>query len=180
MFTNKARVLVIIVFLLLMGFFAYQHSYELVGVVLLFVILLVWGYFKEGPIILAAKYFHKKEYAKAESLLRQIANPNLLSKKRRGFYEFILGGICMQKRDFEEAEQHYELAAQYPLRTVNDHVAALVHVANISIRNGKYEKAEAYLQLAKDKEEQVTAKMKSVISQIEEVLKKHHKEDSRG
>ena len=177
MFTNKARILVIIVFLLLMGFFAYQHSYELVGVVLLFIILLIWGYFKEGPIILAAKYFHKKEYAKAESLLRQIANPNLLSKKRRGFYEFILGGICMQKQDFEEAEQHYELAAQYPLRTVNDHVAALVHVANISIRNGKYEKAEAYLQLAKDKEEQVTAKMKSVISQIEEVLKKHHREN---
>jgi hypothetical protein len=35
-----------------------------------------------------------------------------------------MGGICMQKQDFEEAEQHYELAAQYPLRTVNDHVAA--------------------------------------------------------
>jgi Tfp pilus assembly protein PilF len=84
-----------------------------------------------------------------------------------------LGGICMQKQDFEEAEQHYELAAQYPLRTVNDHVAALVHVANISIRNGKYDKATAYLQMAKEKEGQITAKMKSVIAQIEDVLKKH-------
>ncbi|MES2278905.1 MAG: tetratricopeptide repeat protein [Bacteroidota bacterium] len=173
MFTNKARLFVIGVFLLMAAFFVYQRTYELVGVVAVFIGLLVWGYFKEGPIILAAKHFHKKNYATAEALLRQIKNPQWLSKKRRGFYEFILGGICMQKQDFEEAEQHYELAAQYPLRTVNDHVAALVHVANISIRNGKYDKATTYLQLAKEKEEQVTAKMKSVIAQIEDVLKKH-------
>lgn len=172
MFTNKARLVVIAMFLVLGAVFACKHTYELVGVVAVFIGLLIWGYFKEGPIILAAKHFHKKNYDTAEALLRQIKNPGLLSKKRRGFYEFILGGICMQKQDFEEAEQHYEIAAQYPLRTVNDHVAALVHVANISIRNGKYDKAAAYLQLAKDKEGQVTAKMKSVIAQIEEVLNK--------
>ena len=154
-------------------FFIYRHTYELAAVTFLFIGLLIWGYFKEGPIILAAKYFHKKDYVKAENLLREINNPQWLGKKRRGFYEFIMGGICMQKHDFEEAEQHYELAAQYPLRTVNDHVAALVHVANISIRNGKYDKAATYLQMAKEKEGQVTAKMKSVIAQIEDVLDKH-------
>lgn len=173
MFTNKARILVAVVFLFLLIFFVYQHTYELAGVALVFIVLLIWGYFKEGPIILAAKHFHKKDYEKAEALLLQIRNPQWLSKKRRGFYEFLMGGICMQKHDFEDAELHYELAAQYPLRTINDHVAALVHVANISIRNGKYDKAAAYLQLAKEKEEQVTAKMKSVIAQIEEVLNKH-------
>jgi tetratricopeptide (TPR) repeat protein len=173
MFTNRVRLLVISVFLVLLVFFIYQHAYEFAAVVTLFVGLLVWGYFKEGPIILAAKFFHQKQYAKAEALLKQISNPKWLSKKRRGFYEFIMGGICMQKQDFEAAEYHYEQAAQFPLRTVNDHVAALVHVANISIRNGKYDKAAIYLQMAKDKEAQVTAKMKSVISQIEEVLQKH-------
>lgn len=173
MFTNKARLLVALVFVALLLFFVYQHTYELAAVALLFIILLIWGYFKEGPIILAAKYFHNKNYDKAEGLLNQIGNPQWLSKKRRGFYEFIMGGICMQKQDFEAAEQHYELAAQYPLRTINDHVAALVHVANISIRNGKYDKAKAYLQLANDKKEQVTAKMKSVIEKIEDELKKH-------
>lgn len=175
MFTNGARFLVAGVFVLMLGFFIYQHSYELAAVTLLFIILLVWGYFKEGPIILAAKHFHKKNYSRAEALLTQIRNPQWLSKKRRGFYEFIMGGICMQKQDFEAAGQHYELAAKYPLRTVNDHVAALVHVANINIRNGKYDKATAYLNLAKAKEGQVTAKMKSVISQIEEVLNNNKK-----
>jgi tetratricopeptide (TPR) repeat protein len=173
MFTNKARLLVAVIFLLLMAFFVYQRTYELAGVALVFMGLLIWGYFKEGPIILAAKHFHKKDYNKAESLLKQISNPQWLSKKRRGFYEFIMGGICMQNQDFEAAELHYERAAQYPLRTVNDHVAALVHVANISIRNGRFDKARAYLQLAKDKQAQVTAKMKSVIQKIEEELNKH-------
>ena len=177
MFTNGARFLVAGIFLLLLVFFIYQHSFELAAVTLLFTVLVAWGYFKEGPIILAAKYFHKKEYTRAEALLRQIHHPQWLSKKRRGFYEFIMGGICMQKQDFEAAEQHYEMAAQYPLRTINDHVAALVHVANISIRNGKYDKAVTYLQLAKEKEGQTTTKMKSVINQIEEVLNKHDKKD---
>lgn len=172
MFTNKARILVTSIFFVMLVFFIYQHTYELAAVVGLFIILLIWGYFTEGPIILAAKHFHKKDYAKAEGLLLQISNPQWLSKKRRGFYEFLMGGISMQKHDFEAAELHYEQAAKYPLRTVNDHVAALVHVANISIRNGRYEKATIYLQMAKEKEPHATAKMKSVISQIEELLKK--------
>jgi len=172
MFTNRARILVVCIFAVLVAVFIYAHTYEVAAIAGLLMAVLIIGYFKEGPIILAAKLYHNKDFDKAESLLKQIHKPEWLSKKRRGFYEFILGGICMQKQDFEEAEQHYELAAQYPLRTVNDHVAALVHVANISIRNGKYDKATAYLQMAKEKDGQVTAKMKSVIAQIEEVLNK--------
>ncbi|PTQ95161.1 hypothetical protein C8P68_106376 [Mucilaginibacter yixingensis] len=172
MFTNRARLFVIAAFLLLCAFFMYQHTYELVGVAVIFIVMLLWGYFKEGPIILAAKSFHNKDYDKADALLKQIRNPDLLSKKRRGFYEFIMGGICLQRQDFEEASAHYELAAQYPLRTANDHVAALVHVANISIRLGNFEKAATYLQLAKEKEEQVTAKMKAVIEKIEMELER--------
>ena len=113
------------------------------------VLLLIWGYFKEGTIILAAKSFHKKDYEKTESLLSQITHPAWLSKKRRGFYEFMMGGVALQKQDYLAAEIHYELASKYPLRTVNDHVAALVHVANINVRQGNYDKAEAYIQQAK-------------------------------
>jgi len=173
MFTNTARVILIGIFLVMGAFFSYEHIYELVAVTLLFVALVIWGYFKEGTVIMAAKRFHHKDYDKAESLLLQISNPALLSKKRRGFYEFILGGISLQKQDYEAAERHYELAAQFPLRTANDHVAALVHVANISIRQGNYEKAKAYIQLANKQEENITAKMKEVIKKLEKELKQH-------
>ncbi|RVU00044.1 hypothetical protein EOD41_13865 [Mucilaginibacter limnophilus] len=173
MFTNQARVFVSLMFLALAAFFIYQHTYQLAAVALLLTGFLVWGYFKEGTIVLAARHFHHKEYDKAEKLLRQVRNPEYLSKKRRGFYEFIMGGINLQKREFDAAERHYEIAAQYPLRSVNDHVAALVHVANISIRNGNYEKAEAYLGLADKHKDSITAKMREVLSTLHKELKKH-------
>ena len=175
MFTNGARIWVSLVFLILAAFFIYKQTYELAGVAVVLIGMLVWGYFKEGTIVLAAKQFHQKEYNKAEKLLQQIHHPEYLSKKRRGFYEFILGGICLQKGEYERAEQHYEIAAQYPLRSVTDHVAALVHVANLSIRNGNYEKAGAYLTLADKHKDNITAKMREVLGTLHTELKKHKK-----
>jgi tetratricopeptide (TPR) repeat protein len=174
MFTNQARIWVAIGFALLTGFFIYQQTYQLAAVAALFIAMLVWGYFKEGTIILAAKQFHVKNYDKAEALLRQIKRPEWLSRKRRGFYEFMMGGVCLHKQDYQAAEQHYEAAAQYPLRTVNDHVAALVHIVNINIRQGNYERARTYLQLAEAKGDQVNAKMKSVIEMLEHELQQHN------
>jgi len=173
MFTNNARIILVGFFLALGLFFSYQQVYELMAASLMFIILVIWGYFKEGTVIMAAKSFHKKDYARAEALLLQISRPNWLSKKRRGFYEFIMGGVALQRQDYSNAEIHYELAAQYPLRTANDHVAALVHVANISIRQGNYDKARAYIQLAENNRNNITAKMKEVIAKLEQELKQH-------
>lgn len=170
MFTNRARILVTGAFLVLLALALQWRVYQLVAVIVMFIGLLIWGYFKEGTVIMAAKAFHNKNYEKAESLLSQIARPQWLSKQRRGFYEFIMGGIALQKQDFAEAEKHYELAAQYPLRSANDHVAALVHVANISIRQGNFEKAKAYLQLTDQYEAKTTAKMKEVIKKLHQEL----------
>jgi len=175
MFTNRARILVAGLFVIMLAVSLKMKVYELAGLAVMFIALLIWGYFKQNTIVLAAKAFHLKDYEKAESLLKQVPNPEWLSKKRRGFYEFIYGGVCLQKRDYAEAEQHYELAALYPLRTANDHVAALVHVANISIRNGNFDKASAYLQLTDKHKDNITAKMKDVIQKVEQELKKHKK-----
>jgi tetratricopeptide (TPR) repeat protein len=173
MFTNRARILVAGLFVILIAVSFQYKVYELAALGVMFIALLVWGYYKQSTIVLAAKAFHVKDYEKAESLLKQVPNPEWLSKKRRGFYEFIYGGVCLQKQDYAEAEQHYELAALYPLRTANDHVAALVHVANLSIRNGNFDKATAYLQLTEKHKENITAKMKDVIQKVEQELKKH-------
>jgi len=172
MFTNRARILVIGAYIIMLALAINLRVYEIAAVVGMFILMLIWGYFKEGTIVMAAKAFHNKNYDKAESLLQQVKKPDWLSKKRRGFYEFIYGGICLQRQDFTEAERHYEIAAQYPLRSVNDHVAALVHVANLSIRHNDFEKAKAYLALADKKEEKTTAKMKEVIKRLHQELDK--------
>ena len=153
--------------------FSYQRVYQLAAFCMLMIVMIILEYFKQGTLVLAAKYYHLKDYTRTEELLRQIRKPEWLNKKRRGFYEYMMGGISLQKQDFDAAERHYELAAQFPLRTLNDHVAALVHVANISIRQGKYDKAEAYLQLALKDKEKITAKMLAVIDRLKQELKKH-------
>jgi hypothetical protein len=173
MFSNRVRIFIAFVFLLSLGLLLYLHIYELAAVAIMMIILLIWDYFKQGTLVVAAKYFHAKDYDKAEASLKEISNPAWLGKKRRGFYEYIYGGICIQKQEFEAAEKHYELAAQYPLHTLNDHVAALVTVANINIRFGNYEKAKAYLQLAENHTDKITAKMKEVINRLHQELKKH-------
>jgi len=153
--------------------FAYQRVYQLTAFCALMIVMIIIEYFRQGTLVLAAKHYHHKDFGKTEELLKQIKRPELLSKKRRGFYEYMMGAVCLQKNDFDAAERHYELAAQYPLRTLNDHVAALVHVANISIRQGKYEKAETYLQLALKDKEKITAKMLAVIERLKQEIKKH-------
>jgi tetratricopeptide (TPR) repeat protein len=173
MFSNRVRIFIAFVFLLSLGLLSYFRIYELAAVAAMMIILLIWDYFRQGTLIIAAKHFHVKDYDKTAASLNQIMKPEWLSKKRRGYYEFIYGGVCLQKQDFEAAERHYETAAQYPLRSVNDHVAALVSVANISIRRGNYEKAKAYLQLAEQHKETITAKMKEVINRLHQELKKH-------
>ncbi|MDR6940369.1 tetratricopeptide repeat protein [Mucilaginibacter pocheonensis] len=173
MFSNRVRIFIAFVFLLSFGLLCYLHIYELAAVAAMMILLLIWDYFKQGTLIVAAKYFHAKNYDKAEAALKEITRPEWLSKKRRGFYEYISGGICIQKQNFEEAEKHYELAAQYPLHTVNDHVAALVTVANINIRFGNYDKAKAYLQLTEKHADKISAKMKEVIGRLHQELKKH-------
>ncbi len=170
MFTNRARILVIGAFLIMLVVSLDMRVYSIAAAIAMFIGLLVWGYFNESTIILAAKAFHNKDYDKTERLLDQVPNPNWLSKKRRGFYEFIAGGVSLQKQDFVKAEKHYELAAQYPLRSANDHVAALVHVANINIRFNNIEKAKAYLQLTEKYKEKTTAKMKDVINRLHQEL----------
>jgi len=172
MFTNRTRLFIGFIFLLSLILLADRHLYELASLALMFIVLLGWDYIRQGTLVIAARYFHHKEYDKAEQCLKEIFKPEWLGKQRRGYYEFLMGGVCLQKQDFDDAEKHYEIAAQYPLRSVNDHVAALVHVANISVRQGNYDKAEAFLQLAEKHRDKINAKMKDVIGRLRQEIKK--------
>lgn len=171
MFSNRTRIFIGVIFLLSLIMLAWRGIYEFAAVALVMIVLLIWDYIKQGTLVVAAKSFHQKDFRKTEEYLYQIKKVNWLSRQRRGYYEFLMGGICLQKQDYNEAEKHYEIAAQYPLRSVNDHVAALVHVVNINVRLGNFEKAKAYLDLAEKHRDQINAKMKDVIVRLYQEVK---------
>jgi len=172
MFSNRARILVIAVFVAMMIFFAWKQVVELAAFSALMIVMIIVEYFKQGTLVLAARHYHDKDYDGAEALLKQIRKPEWLMDKRRGIYEYMLGNISLQKQDYEQAALHYDLASKFPLRSINDHVATLVHAANIQIRLGNNAKAEEYLAQAMTHEEKMTAKMKAVIEKLKQELKK--------
>ena len=63
-----------------------MRLYEFAAVALLMIVLLTWDYFKQGTLVIAAKYFHHKDYDRTERVLLQIIKPTWLGKNRRGFF----------------------------------------------------------------------------------------------
>ncbi|MFC5284450.1 tetratricopeptide repeat protein [Pedobacter alpinus] len=169
MFTNKARIAVSCLLFLVAAFAAYLKVYEIAALALMFIALVIWGYFKEGPIILAAKQHKLKNYQKAKELLLSIKRPALLNKRRKPYYEFMLGCIAVHQLDFGNAEYHLGKAAVLGLRA-NDLGVALMHLANISLRNKDKEKGLEWIR--QSEKLPLTAKYKSILNNIEKEIQK--------
>ncbi len=169
MFTNSARILVCVLLTLAALFAAAWKVYEIAALSLMFVGLIIWGYFKEGPVILAAKRFKLKDYTHAKTLLYSIKHPEWLNKRRKPYYHFMLGSIFVKEADYETAEYHLGNAAVLGLRA-NDLGVTLMHLANISLRNNDREKGMVWIKQAEGLP--LTTKYKSILSNIEKEIVK--------
>jgi hypothetical protein len=167
MFSNKARIVVCVLLLLTSAFAAYFIVYEIAALAISLACYVIWGYFKEGPIILAAKQYRLKNYQEAKALLLSVKNPDLLNKRRKPYYRFLMGNIAVNQLDFAQAEYHLGQAASLGLRA-NDLGIALMHLANISLRNKDKEKGMVWVNQA-DKLP-LTAKYKNILTNIEKEL----------
>ena len=168
MFTNQARVAVCIALLLVAALAGYYLVYEISALAVMLTGLVIWGYFKEGPIILAAKQYKLKNYEKAKELLLSIKKPEYLNKRRKPYYEFLLGNIAVNQLDYANAEYHLGKAAVMGLRANNLGIA-LMHLANISLRNKEKEKGMVWIKQAENLP--LTEKYKSILKNIEKELR---------
>lgn len=167
MFTNKARVLVCVLLALATLLALYKEVYEIALLGIFFILYVVWGYFREGTVVLAAQEYKRGNYEKSKSLLLSIKNPNLLSKKRLPYYEFILGNIALKQADYPTAEQHLGRAVVLGLRA-GDIIASLLHLANISLRNK--DKETGLIWIAEAKKIPLSARQKNVAENLEKEL----------
>ncbi len=169
MFSNQARILVCFLLALVAGLATWLKVYEIAALSGMFIALVMWGYFKEGPIILAAKQFKLKNYDKAKALLHSVKNPELLNKRRKPYYHFMLGSIAVANADYDTAELYLGKSAVLGLRA-SDLGVALMHLANISLRNKDKEKGMVWIKQAENLP--LTAKYKSILSNIEKEIQK--------
>lgn len=170
MFTKRARFWVIGVAVFLLGWTISQQVYEITAIIGIGIALLVWGYFREGTVVMAAREFHAKNYDGAEELLKEIEDPEKLGRHRRGFYEFIYGNVELHRQNYEQAEKHFQIATNFPLRNQNDKAIVLVHLANLNLRKKEFERALAYVERAKSYK--ITSRVKKIIEKIESEINK--------
>jgi hypothetical protein len=170
MLTKRARVWVIAIAVILLSWTLYEQVYEISAVIGIGIGLLVWGYFREGTVVMAAREFHHKNYQAAEELLKEISDPDKLSRHRRGFYEFIYGNLELQRNNWVEAEKHFQIASNFPLRSQNDKAIVLVHLANLNLR--KKDPARATVYAEKAKTFKISSRVKNIIQNIEQEIKK--------
>lgn len=155
---------------LLLAWTISKQVYEITGAIGIGIALLIWGYFREGTVVMAAREFHSKNYDRAEELLKEIEDPDRLGRHRRGFYEFIYGNVELHRHNYEEAEKHFQIASNFPLRNQNDKAIVLVHLANLNLRKKDYERASAYVERAKTYK--ITSRVKNIILKIESEINK--------
>jgi hypothetical protein len=96
MLTPQARIAIIAIAAVLLGWTIYESAYEVTAIVACAILFVAYGYFKEGTVVLAAKAYHNKDFEKTEKLLSKVWNPDYLKKSRRGYYE--LSEITFLKR----------------------------------------------------------------------------------
>jgi tetratricopeptide (TPR) repeat protein len=171
MFTRKARLIVIIIGVVLLVWTLYSQVYEIAIVVAAAITLLILGYFREGTVVMAAREFQNKNYQRAEELLKEIPDPDRLKKRRRGFYEFIYGNIELDRKNYDEAERHFQIASRFPLRNQNDKAIVLVHLANLNLRKQNYIRSKAYVEHARTLK--ISSRIQHIIEKIESEIEKH-------
>ena len=170
MLTSKARFAIIAIAVIFLGWTLYQQVYELSAILGLGILYLIYGYYKEGTVVLAAKAYHNHDIIKAERLLKQIKNPDRLKKSRRGYYEFMSGNIELKRGNYLQAERHFQIASRFPLKNESEKALVLTQLANLNLRKKEFEKAKAYIDIAKDLE--ISPRVKSIIEKIESEIKK--------
>ncbi|TDO23224.1 tetratricopeptide repeat protein [Pedobacter duraquae] len=142
-----------------------QKEEQLAALAGLMLALLVWSHFKQSSVVIASKQFKNGDYDRAEKSLQEVPNPDRLSKRRRGYYEFMKGSIALKREEYDEAERHFQIASRFPIGGKNDKAFVMIHLANLALR--KKDKTRVMAYVAKAKELVTTPKATDIINRIE-------------
>ncbi|MFD2161073.1 hypothetical protein ACFSJU_01620 [Paradesertivirga mongoliensis] len=170
MLTARARFAVVALTVIFLAWTTYQQVHELSAILVFGILYLIYGYFKEGTVVLASKAYHNQDFIKVERLLKQVKYPDRLKRSRRGYFEFMSGNIELKKGNYPEAERHFQIASRFPLKNESEKGLVLSQLANLNLRKKEYDKARAYIEIAK--ELKISARVKSIIEKIELEIQK--------
>lgn len=167
---TRGRLIAAAIGLVLIVYVASVGQYYPIIYIAGFLAYLLWSHFRDGTVFLATQAFHKQDYQKTKELLAEIKNPDRLRKRRRNFYEFMMGNIALKEERIDEAEYHFQLASRLPWRRDHEKGMVMINLANINLRKKEYDRVIAYLDVAENLK--LTARQRSIIEKIKNEVNK--------
>lgn len=165
---TRSRMIVIAIAGAFLLYAVYERHYNIVIYIVGLIGYFVWSHYREGTVFLATQTFHKKDYAKTKALLAEIKDPDKLRRRRRNYYEFMMGNIALKEERIDEAEYHFQLASRLPWKRDAEKGFVLINLANISLRKHNYDRVAGYLEHARKLK--LTERQKAIVEKIEKEL----------
>ncbi len=145
MFTPLVRMILVMIGCCLALHNFLEKEYSQLVFILVAIILIVLGYFKNGTIYLTCRQLKKGNYSKATQLLKTIKNPNLLSTSQKGYYHYAKGLLNLEAKKLKESKINHLEALKIGLRTNNDKGIVYLNLAIIEAEMKELEAAKNYL-----------------------------------
>ena len=111
--------------------------------------VLIYGYFRYGPVYIAFHHVRRKNFERGEQLLRQVRHPALLASGQRSYFELASALIALHHGKHDAAEQHVRAALSQKLRSENHRAFAEMLLAQLLIQRGDFDEARATLESAR-------------------------------
>lgn len=122
-------------------------------------------------IIMALWHLRKQNFAKSQSFLERIKNPEILIKRQQAYYYYLQGVMIMsQQKNINRSEPLFRKALNIGLRMKQDEAMAKLSLAQIAIVKRRKREAKTYINDVKKIKE--AASMREQVKQLELMLKR--------
>lgn len=151
MFSNRTRIILSVIHLLLFACFMYAGNTYLSLLMILGIFFQVYGYFRYNAIWRAFRYFSAQNFSQVKKLIDGVKYPALLADGQKGFYYMLKAAVNLyHDNKYDEVENDLDKALKTGVRTENN--ISIIHImhARLYTRLKQYAKAGESLQKAKD------------------------------
>jgi hypothetical protein len=96
-------------------------------------VLLAWGFFRYGPMVVAFRAYHDQDWEMLALHLRTVRRPSLLSAQNRAYFTFLSGVAAFRAGDVPRASALLAAVPVEQLRTDNMRAILECHRAEVAL-----------------------------------------------
>jgi len=112
-------------------------------------LLLAWGFFRYGPMVVAFRAYHDRNWSELTTHLQTVRRPQWLTPQNRAYFTFLSGVAAFNAGDTDRARRYLEDVPVEHLRTDNMRAMLAAHLAEVALATGDRRAAQTHLEHAR-------------------------------